>query len=154
MYKALGIIFCTVLILFCSPNGDFVGSFVQNLGGQVYFCVSERVDLPNVGITKNGKGYIISAEQEQNRKIQNSIQKDKIQGIAFRFNGNFDTQSYLRKISAEIIFDEKIDEITFIYAYSSKFSRFVMYRGRKINIQIAQNSGETTIGYPLILIGA
>ena len=60
MYKALGIIFCTVLILFCSPNGDFVGSFVQNLGGQVYFCVSERVDLPNVGITNNGKGYIIS----------------------------------------------------------------------------------------------
>ena len=84
MYKTLGIIFCAVLILFCSPSSDFLGSFTQNLGGQVYFCMSERVDLPNVGITKNGKGYIISSEQGQARKIQNSIQKDEIQGIAFR----------------------------------------------------------------------
>ena len=154
MYKALGIIFCMILILFCTPNSDFVGSFAYKQGGQVYFCVNKRVDLPNIEITKNGKGYIISAEQERAVKLQNSIQRDEIQGIAFRYGGNFDTKSYLEKVSAEIIFDETINKMSFVYAYSTKFPRYVMYRGQKINIQIAHNSLETTIGYPLILIGA
>jgi len=154
MYKVLGVIFCAVLVLFCSPNGDFLGSFDDISSAKVYFCTNFATNLEQVTTIKNGNGYIISTEKSTARAVQNSISSADLQGVAVRVDADFDCQAYLQKISARVISSENVGENQFLYAYSPRFSRFVTYNGQKINIQIAQNSHSTTIGYPLILTGA
>lgn len=154
MYKAIGIIFCAILVLFCSPNGDFLASFSEFSGGKVYFCTNSVCDLVETVTVKNGKGYIISADTKLARKVQNTISKADLEGIAVRYDGQFDCEKYLRKISAKVLYEEVACEYAYVYAYSPKFSRSVTYKGQKINVQIAKTGDTTTIGYPLILIGA
>lgn len=154
MYKTLGVVFCLILVLFCSPNSDFLSSFDKFEGGEVFFCTNVARDFKQSLTLKNGQGYIISTEQNVARAIQNSISANDLNGIAVRFENGFDCDDYLKSVSASILFNETVGDTRFIYAYTPKFKRFVNYNGQKINIQIAQNTTHTVVGYPLILIGA
>lgn len=154
MYKTIGVIFCAILVLFCSPNCDFVGSFSDFNDGKAYFCTNSAIELPETTAIKNGKGYIILSDLKFARKVQNSISTEDLQGISVFFDRKIDCSAYLQKISAQKIFEETAGEFRFIYAYSPLFRRSVTYNGEKINIQIAKSGDKTTIGYPLILTGA
>lgn len=154
MYKFLGALFCAVLLLFCCPKCDFLGS-VTDLGeGEVYFCVSQDAALSGVTTIQNGNGYILRAPGTIARRVQNLLDTDVIQGIVYFTQSSVDTAAYLDKISAHVCFEERVEQNHFLYAYSSKFPRYITYKGQRINIQISITSAGTTIGYPLILTGA
>ncbi len=154
MYKAFGAMFCVILVAFFAPNCDFVNSFGQISGAKVYFCTTERIDSGSAQVIKNGNGYIISTQLNKAKRVQNAIKSDILSGISIYIDSEFDSYAYLNKIGAKIIFDERIENELFIYAYSTILPRYTSFRGQKINLQIIARNGTTTIGYPLILTGA
>ena len=48
-------------------------------------------------------------------------------------------------------FEETLENIYFLYAYSPAFSEFTTYNGEKINVQIALTNNKIHFGVPLIL---
>lgn len=153
MYKYLGAIFCIILILFCSPSSDFVSS-VSEYSGSIYFSTSQNFSSRDTTTIPNGRGYIVSASTKDAKNIYALLDQDQLQGCALITSDPITVSDFFAKLNATVVFSEVIDDIAFYYAYTYQLSRFISYDNQKINLQIAVNNGTTTIGYPVILIGA
>lgn len=152
MYKFLAILFCIILLFFCSPKSDFV-ALTQNYQGTMYFNYQLNFSSPTTNTIKNGNGYIISCNSQHASHIKTQLDSKLIQGYAFVSKQNINLHNFLLRLDAKIIYQEKLDNIEFIYAYSPYLKKHIQYNEQKINLQIAVTDCTTTIGYPAILIG-
>ncbi len=74
-----------------------------------------------------------------------------VKGESVRLSANnFDLSGLLLEFDAEIIFTERVENKTLYYAYSPRIKYKKVVRGQKINLQIATDSDNVTIGSPLI----
>ena len=65
----------------------------------------------------------------------------------------FNTGAFLGKFNAKVVFTEKVDNVTCIYAYSPKVKYSTIVNGKKVNLHLAFNGDEVTLGTPLIYGG-
>ena len=151
MYKQLGLIFLLVLLFFYSPDYTLCDTALD-YNGTFYIYTYQNFTSNNITTIKNGNGYILTMDNKNAKNIYRNLDKNKVTGFSFETTGNDnDIKNLLQKLHSTIIFIEKIDEITFIYAYSPVFDEFITYNNEKINIQIAKTNNTIQIGVPLIL---
>ena len=151
MYKYLGTVFLLILVFFYSPEYTLC-DIAPEYDGTFYIYTYQNYISSNSNTTHNGNGYIISTKNECAKQLYSQLNKSQITGFSFETSGNnADINKLLKKLHSTVIFNEKIEKITFIYAYSPCFSEFVTYNNEKINIQIAKTNNTIQIGVPLIL---
>ena len=61
-----------------------------------------------------------------------------------------DAINLLERMDAEILKEEKIDEVKIIYAYSPVLSAYALFSYGKVNVMIALSSGRMAVGSPLL----
>ena len=153
MYKFLGLLFAIILILFFSPDSDFV-SLTSCYQGTISFNTFQNISTPLCTTINNGKSYIVSTSTENAYYINSILNEDDIQGYALTTTQKIEINEFLDKLHAKILFSENLDSIQFYYAYTPLLPKFINADLGKVNIQIAVRGNTTTIGYPAILIGA
>lgn len=90
-----------------------------------------------------------------NANTLNYILKNDVSfaGLEFTFNKDININKLLVLLGAFKVFEEKIGNITIIYAYSSLYSKNITANNYKINFQICINENAIKLGYPLLLGG-
>lgn len=121
-------------------------------GEDIYitFYVMDEIYLPNVITNRGGIGYELKAKIQYADEVRATL-KD-IKGESVTIKGNIATANdILKRLNATIITEGKIDNITFINAYTRNIRNYVMVDREKINIQIAvRDNGTIIIGTPVI----
>lgn len=151
MPKVSALLFISFIILFCSPAYTLI-DIAKNLNGTCYIYTYQYYETENVETVQNGNGYILSMDTENAKKVYCNLDKGSIQGISIQFtDADFELSKLIKKLKISVIFNEKLENFTFIYGFSPAFDDFVTYNGEKINIQIAIKNSDIHIGVPLIL---
>lgn len=151
MYKFLSIILIGILLFFYCPQYT-LADIAQEYTGTFYIYTYQNFNTEFVQTTKNGNGYIISTETKNAKELLSLLNKNLIQGMSLAVErSQLNLATFLHKTNSKIIFNENIDELSFIYAYSPIFNEHITYNEQKINLQICKNQNLIHIGVPLIL---
>ena len=65
----------------------------------------------------------------------------------------FNTGKFLSDFNAKVVFSEKIDGTTNLYAYSKKIKYFVTIGGKKVNIHVVYQNENIVLGTPIVFGG-
>lgn len=151
MSKHLSIIFLSLIILFC-PTGSNLSDLAEYYTGTFQIYTYQYAELSNASIIKNGKSNIITCTTKDAKNILSHLDKNKITGMSFQFEGSKkDLSELINKTKLCVKFSEKIENITFCYGFSPIFKDYTMYNNEKINMQIALKDNVINVGVPLIL---
>ena len=116
------------------------------------FYTTSKVFDSRIDVIQSGNGYLISCNSEIADEIYKKIDKDKLQGESFCFQGEIiNVNEILYNLNAVIIKKEQVEDIVIVYAYTFKLENYLWIDSQKVNIQIAYNDGKVTVGTPLIL---
>lgn len=138
---------CIVLL----PDKNPVFSFSSELDANYCFYTSNAcIDAKEVNVVKNGDMYFVSCESNIAKKIKQQL--DSVDGESISFQGTKnDALNFLSQFDYEIVFSEVVEDIFIIYAYCPKITNYVYVNNQKINIELAVNKSNITIGTPLII---
>lgn len=151
MSKYISLLFIMLLIFFCSPYYNLT-DIAQYYDGDLFIYTYQYKTLPNTSIIKNGNSYIIKTSTKNGKKTIQDLDKNKIKGLSFEFLGNEqDIKNIVEKTKLCVKFNEKVNNIVFLYGYSTLFKDYTTYNNEKINMQIAFQNGVVSVGVPLIL---
>ena len=151
MSKYISIIFLILVLIFCPINYN-LSNLAVFYNGTFYVYTYQYFENSFSNITKNGKSNIIECETKNAQKLLKLLDKTKITGMSFCFEGN---QNDLNKIMENtklcVKYSEKVENIQFYYGFSPLFDDYTLYNNEKINIQIAFKDNNISVGVPLIL---
>ena len=154
MMKKLLIVF----VLMCMCVISIIGLQINNFeliniaklypnGTYQFFCGSKQDD--NLSYVSVGKGCIVSCNNSQSENLKNKL--TDIQGESFSFvEENFDIVQFLEILRAKVVKTQTLGDMTIVYAYNNTLQNYVV-ENQKINLEIAINGSNITVGYPLIL---
>ena len=101
--------------------------------------------------TASSQCKIISVEKE--RYERGDYDRTGVTGVSVsNVNADF-VKNEIEKLSAELVFTEKTDDVVVKYYYSTKISAYKRVNGKKVNLQTAERADNYTIGSPLIFGG-
>lgn len=138
---------CIVLL----PDKSPVFSFSSELDARYCFYTSNaNIDVDEVDVVKNGDMYFVSCKSNFAQNVKQQL--DSIDGESISFQGTKnDALKFLSQFDYEIVFTEMVEDIFIIYAYCPKITNCVYVNNQKINIELAVNKSNITIGTPLII---
>lgn len=147
------LVFIVLLITFILvPNGEdvFILSKLDMEG--VYSCYAQEIkDLPSCfRVDINGSGKIVSCDMTSAHEMSKYI-NGKVYGESITYKGTYnDFKKLIDVLNIEIVVSESIDGLECIYGFG-EFGRHVTINGMAVNIQLAFNLGNITVGCPIIL---
>lgn len=103
-----------------------------------------------------GKQQVVSNGNNTDEKfsVLLSALGEGYKGESVELCGGAETVEYIiEKYNAEVIFIEKVEDITVYYCYSPHFTVCERIGGKNINLQIAANREKVTVGCPVIYGG-
>lgn len=136
MKKVLAIIsILFVLVGSFNVNNDF--SLKKYFDGEYYVYTEQQVNSTSINL---GSCYM-TKDVEVSECVGESL-------LVY----NFEPISALKQLSAKIVKTEKLKGgPTILYAYSPLIARDVEIKGEKVNLQIANYTNYSVIGWPVIL---
>lgn len=133
---------CKIVSLNNVPDFDFESLIIISLNSSLY-------DTSNI---QNGNQYYYEFDKKSGEKALQNLQYDEIEGIVYYFEKDYDIKQIKNKL--DFCFEgEKVDDIEIVYGYDKNYPDFRYINGKKVNVQIAENSTNIVVGYPLILCG-
>lgn len=127
-------------------------SFSQEGTYVLYVSGDNFIDDNNSQVIKNGNGYVVKTNQQNAKKLLKSSYE--ISGEAIEFK-DVSVQNLLNEITSKleikVVGYEYLEGVTVINCYSKILEYFIIINNQKVNLQIAHNKNDVTIGYPLIL---
>ena len=116
------------------------------------FYTTLKVFDSRIETVQSGNGFLISCDSEIADEIYAKIDKDKLQGESFCFQGEMiDVNEILHNLNASIIKEERVEDIVIVYAYTLKLENYLFVDSQKVNIHIAYNAAKVTVRTWLIL---
>ncbi len=151
MKKFIALFFVIVSLLFLKAPFSLT-TLSSHFFGEHSFCTTEETKILNATTVKNGNGFVVSCSSKFCSDIYQHLNKEKIQGESFCFNGKLeDVFKIIYIMSAKVVCREEFDDFSVFYAYSPKIDKSININSKKINLQIAYKNNKITVGTPLIL---
>ena len=100
---------------------------------------------------QNGEDFYYNFDKIEGQEVLKGLDVNEIKGLVFYFE-NIDINDLFNKTDFYYK-GEEVDGMKVYYGYDSSYLDFRYINGKKINIQIVQNSTKTIVGYPMILCG-
>ena len=146
------LIFLVFLMAFTlTPSDDTFILSRLNLEG-VYSCYAQEVkNLPSCfRVDINGSGKIVSCDMLYARDTSKYVNR-KVYGESISYKGTYDDfKKMINELDVKVVASDSIGDLECLYGFGD-FGRHVMVNGKAVNIQIAYNLGNITIGCPIIL---
>lgn len=138
---------CIVLL----PNKNPVFSFSSELDANYCFYTNNaNISVDGASVVKNGDMFFVSCKSNVAQNVKQQL--DNIDGESISFQGTKnDALKFLSQFNYEIVFSEMVEDIFIIYAYCPTIANCVYVNNQKINIELAVNKSNITIGTPLII---
>ena len=151
MKKTISILFILLIIIFFAPQYTIVDTVARE-NGTLYIYTYEYAKIKNTNTIKNGNSYIITCDIKSGKKALKSLNKSQIRGFSAVFEGTMQSIMQLKDVlKLNVIYQEHLEKIEFLYGYSPAFENYTTYNNSKINVQIAKQNDQIHIGVPLIL---
>lgn len=100
---------------------------------------------------QNGEDFYFTFDKNEGETVLKDLNIKEIKGLVFYFN-NIDINNLLNKI--DFYFDgTDVEGMKVYYGYDSSYPDYRYINGKKVNVQIVENSTKTIVGYPMILCG-
>lgn len=100
---------------------------------------------------QNGEDFYFTFDKNEGETVLKDLNIKEIKGLVFYFN-NIDINNLLNKI--DFYFDgTDVEGMKVYYGCDSSYPDYRYINGKKINVQIVENSTKTIVGYPMILCG-
>ena len=115
--------------------------------------VSSSATLLNCEKLENGSQYYYLLNSKEGKKILKEISIQDIDGIVYYLDKAVGLKGIINKLDFFYQGREKIDGLEVYYGYDSSYQDFRIIEGKKINVQIVENSTNIIVGYPMILCG-
>lgn len=133
-------------MLYLMPKSfdKFAIHFSQDAKITVY-CTETSLQAINVG-----NGFLVECERET--FAETFAKCDNVQGISVKFEGNTeDFWNVVRRLNLNITSRQRFDNLVVLCGKSSKIAGGVWLDGNLVNVQIAFDGKNVTVGSPLIL---
>ena len=154
MKKLIKYILIVLIVIIALPSkesslSDLIKEF--NYSNALYsFYSSSEVKELSATIIKNGNSFIVNTNVSNADSVRNNI--NNIQGESVTFNGTYNDYVTLKtKLFNKFCFDEELLSIKTCYGYNNNLNNSISIDGNVVNIQLAYNNGNITIGTPVIL---
>lgn len=145
MFKfPLYIALCAVLVFYSAATA--ANPKLEVLGEGTY-AIYSREDIQSPLITRrvsSGIGYIYYTDSKNVSVLRTRF--DSIDGESIQISGE-SAKEIFRKLG----YNEVSSSGDIYYGYSSRGLAFIKSGGQKINLQISERNGMTTVGWPVIL---
>ena len=142
---ALTVVLLGAMLYFMPKSFDkFAIHFSQDAKITVY-CTETSLQAINVG-----NGFLVECERET--FAETFAKCDNVQGISVKFAGNTeDFWNVVRRLNLNITSRQRFDNLVVLCGKSSKIAGGVSLDGNLVNVQIAFDGKNVTVGSPLIL---
>jgi len=143
-------IFSLSMLFAFSKNNELI-KVAQKYKSQVSFYVSSNPNIDKVEYIQNGSNGIVNVGSNIAQKIYNKL--SSVVGISFTLQGtrndfiNICENLELTIVSKEIVSDGIISYL----CYTKKIANRILVDNEEINVQIAINKNNITVGTPVIL---
>lgn len=120
---------------------------LYNVQRKNIFCVDGISSIYFVSVAEGKLVYEIQNRDDISQKdLQNA------EGVILNFESG-DAYDIATRLDVKIVKEEIVDEMKIIYGYTNLYSDFIYIDGKQSNVQIVQNQGGVTAGFPIILSG-
>lgn len=151
-------LFCLLFVIACliciSINQKSFLDIIKLPKNSTYSIFVSKDDIPcfaGVSNTKNGTLNILSCPTSQAKQLSKNF-GEEILGQAISFKGNNeDFFNYINGLDIKVVYSEKFDTITSIYAYNKHLKNTIYLSQGAVNIQFCYNNGIITVGNPVII---
>lgn len=142
---ALTVVLLGAMLYFMPKSFDkFAIHFSQDAKITVY-CTETSLQAINVG-----NGFLVECERET--FAETFAKCDNVQGISVKFAGNTeDFWNVVRRLNLNITSRQRFDNLVVLCGKSNKIAGGVSLNGNLVNVQIAFDGKNVTVGSPLIL---
>lgn len=142
---ALTVVLLGAMLYFMPKSFDkFAIHFSQDAKITVY-CTETSLQAINVG-----NGFLVECERETFAETFAGC--DNVQGISVKFEGNTeDFWNVVRRLNLNITSRQRFDNLVVLCGKSNKIACGVWLDGNLVNVQIAFDGKNVTVGSPLIL---
>lgn len=142
---ALTVVLLGAMLYFMPKSFDkFAIHFSQDAKITVY-CTETSLQAINVG-----NGFLVECERETFAETFAGC--DNVQGISVKFEGNTeDFWNVVRSLNLNITSRQRFDNLVVLCGKSNKIAGGVSLNGNLVNVQIAFDGKNVTVGSPLIL---
>ncbi len=115
--------------------------------------IVSKENLSNQNMIESGELKYYTFSKFQHGQALDALNKDGFEGVVFSFSKEKNLDDFRQKLGCDLTIPKKVANAEVCYGYTSLFDRFVMAKGKKLNVQIAKTEYGWIVGLPMIITG-
>lgn len=151
--KKLIILISMFLLVFCGFGAKTSFSNLARLLNATEFSIysNSAINSKDIKVTNAGVFYINTIGVENISKCINSSCKKLGESFVIKCASESKIFKLQNLTKYKEVNEEKIGDVKIIYAYTNMLKNYTIVNNQKVNLQIAYDGTNLTVGYPLIL---
>lgn len=102
---------------------------------------------------QNGNQFYYTFDKINGKNIIKNLDNKDFDGLVYYFNKSVGIDRLKNKFDFVYKGKENIQNLQIYYGYDSDYPDFVFLNGKKVNVQLVENSTNIIVGFPMILCG-
>ena len=124
---------------------------LEALGAGDFFIYSREVVASPLVISTTHVGFGIIYKTRAENAMELRRKFDVIDGESITLDRAKSTRDVLRLLGHEVVDEHSGGGKVVTYAFSGRGREFIVSDGRRINLQVVERGGRTSVGWPVIL---